>query len=158
MSPGDDAPEGKQVLPGSVDAVPEDFGNTEYLHAVLGLADPAFTSGSRADQGEPQQGRERTRPRAVSCVSYINPDYFDPRGMGALRHSLNRMSRAPSERTQIGRPEEDLELSGQISPTAEAAGEAFDFEAVLRDVLKRCDPQFSKLPIRTDLKLCSQAW
>lgn len=140
MSPGDDAPDGEQVLPNSVDAALEDFGNTEYLHAVLGLADPAFASASRADRREPQQGRERNRPHAVSCVSRINLDYFDPRGVGALRHTLSRMPTAPSERTQIGHPEENLGIPGQISPTDEAVGEAFDFEAVLRDVLKRCDP------------------
>lgn len=144
MSQGND---GERVLPDSVNAMLEDLGNTEYLHAVLGLADPSIAPASRADQRDPQRGRGGNRPRAVSCVSHVNLDYFDPRGVGALRHTLSRMSTAPTERTQIGRPGGPL--------TAEAVGEAFDFEVVLRDVLKRCDLQCLMFPFCTDQRLCS---
>lgn len=130
MSQGNEAQDGERILPDSVNAILEDLGNTEYLHAVLGLADSSIVSASRADQRYAQQARGRSRPRAVSCVSHVDLDYFDPRGVGALRHTLSRMPTAPSQRIQIGHPEE--------SPTAEVVGEAFDFEAVLRDVLKRC--------------------
>lgn len=154
MSPSDNTQDGEQALPDSVDAALENLGNTDYLHGVLSLADPA----SRADQREPQQGRGRNRPRAVSSTSHTNLAYFDPRGVGALRHTLSRMSAAPSERTQIGGPEETLGTPGQRPATADVAGEAFDLEAVLRDILKRCNLQFCKLAFRTDSRFGSQAW
>lgn len=126
--------DGAQVPPDSVNTMLEDLGNTEYLHAVLDLADPPVASVSRADRREPQQGRGRSRPPAVSCASHINVDYFDPGGVGALRQTLSRMSTDPSDRTRV---QEVRATLGQGPPIAEDAGEAFDFEAVLQDVLKR---------------------
>lgn len=126
-----------EVISDSINTMLEDLGNTEYLHAVLDLADPPIASASRVDRREPQEGRGRNRPRAVSCASHINVDYFDPRGVGALRQTLSRMSTAPSDRTQIWRPEEVQAAPGQRAPIAEEAGEAFDFEEVLHDVLRR---------------------
>lgn len=129
--------DGEQVLPDSVNAMLQDLGNTEYLHAVLNLADAPMASTSRTGQRVPQQGRGRNRPREATCVSHVSVDYFDPRGVGALRHTLSRMSTAPSDQIQISRPEE---VPGQGPPIAEETDEVFDFEAVLRDVLKRCNP------------------
>ncbi|KAG8216186.1 ABC-2 type transporter-domain-containing protein [Butyriboletus roseoflavus] len=139
MPSGVEAQDGGQILPDSVNAVLEGWGDTEYLHTLLGLADPTIASTSQADRREPeQQRRGRNRPRAMSSVSHCaNLDYFDPRGVGALRHTLSRMSTAQSMRAQIGRPEDNLGIPGQRLPTAEMGGGAFDFEAVLRDVLKR---------------------
>jgi ATP-binding cassette subfamily G (WHITE) protein 2 (SNQ2) len=133
MSQGDD---GAQVS-NSPNTMLEDLGNPEYLHAVLDLADPPIASASQADRREPQEGRGRNRPHAVSCASHINVDYFDPRGVGALRQTLSRMSTAPSDRTQIRRPDEVQAAPSQRPPIAEEAGEAFDFEEVLHDVLRR---------------------
>ncbi|KAF8126758.1 ABC-2 type transporter-domain-containing protein [Boletus edulis] len=128
MSQGDDC---EPALSNSLNAMLEDLGNTEYLHAVLDLADAPTASTSRGAR-EPQQGRNR--PRAVSSCAPINLDYFDPRGVGALRHTLSRMSTAPSDRAW--RLEE---VQGQRPPIDEEADEEFDFEAVLRDILKRRD-------------------
>ena len=131
MSQGEDP----QVVPQSINAMLEDLGNTDYLHAILDLAGPPVASGSRTGQKEPQQGRGTNRPRATTCVSNVNLDYFDPRGVGALRHTLSRMSTAPSDRI-----EEVQRTLGQGPEIVEEVSEAFDFEAVLRDVLKRCAP------------------
>ena len=140
MSHGDKARDSERILPDSVNTMLEDLGNTEYIHAVLGLADPSIASPSRADRGEPQRRQRRNhRPRAVSSISHVDLDYFDPRGVGALRHTLSRMSTAPSERTRLGHPEEPS--------TVEVVGGVFDFEAVLRDVLRRCDLTFLSLYI-----------
>ncbi|KAG6380438.1 hypothetical protein JVT61DRAFT_8577 [Boletus reticuloceps] len=133
MSQGDD---GEPALSNSFNAMLEDLGNTEYLHAVLHLADAPTASTSRGAR-EPQQGRRSNRPRAVSSCAPINLDYFDPQGVGALRHTLSRMSTAPSDRAW--RPEEVQGMQGQRPPIDEEADEEFDFEAVLRDILKRRD-------------------
>ena len=159
MPRGVEAQEGGQIPRGSVNAVLEEWGNTEYLHEVLGIADPAIASTSWADQREPdQQARQRNRSRAVSSVSHTNLDYFDPRGVGALRRTLSRMSTARNEAALRGYPEQNLGLPGQAPPTADVADGVFDFEAVLRDMLKRCEPQLRKLPFRTDPGFGSQAW
>ena len=147
MFQGDEARDGDRVLPHSADAMLDDLGNSEHLHAVVDLVDPTIAPASQADQSDPQQARGPNRPRAGSYVSSVNVDYFDPRGVNELRHTLSRMSTAPSERTQVvGRDE--------LLPVVE---EAFDFEAVLRDVLKRCDVRFPMFRIRTEKASDSQA-
>jgi len=132
MSPGDDS---TQVLSDFVNAMLEDLGSTEYLRAILDLADTPVAFGSWADH--PQQGQGRNRLRPISGVSHCSIDYFDPRGVGALRHTLTRISTASSDRTQVPRHEDVQGIQGQRSSIAEKAKGAFDFEAVLRDVLKR---------------------
>ncbi|KAG9310127.1 ABC-2 type transporter-domain-containing protein [Chiua virens] len=125
------------VLPRSVNAMLEDLGNTEHLHGVLDLTEQPGASTSQARR-EPRQGPGpgRNRPRAATSASHVSLDYFDPRGVGALRHTLSRMPTAPTlgERTEIGCPES---IPDQAPPTNEEAGDGdFDFEAVLCDVLK----------------------
>lgn len=77
---------------------------------------------------EPQKSQERGSLSTPS-VSRTNLDYFDAQGVGALRLTLSGVSVATGERTQIGHPERP--------PIVEVVEEAFDFEAVLRGILKR---------------------
>ncbi|KAI9570995.1 ABC-2 type transporter-domain-containing protein [Boletus coccyginus] len=131
--PQDDA--SAQVFSNSVNITMEDLGSTEYLHAILDLADTPVSRGSWAYR--PQQDRGRNRPRPVSGVSHCSIDYFDPRGVGALRHTLTRISTASSDQTHVPHHEDVQEIPGQRPSISKEAGDAFSFEAVLRDVLKR---------------------
>ena len=114
---------------------------------MVGLVGHTIAPASQANQSDPQQALRRNRPRGGSCVYNANVDYFDPRGVGALRYTLSRMSTAPSERTQVVGPDEPL-------PVVE---EAFDIQAVFQGVLKRCDVQFPMFRICTEKASDAQA-
>ena len=130
--------------------MPDDLRNsgTSARRAVVDLVDYAIAPASQANQSDPHQARGINRPSAGSCVSNVNVDYFDPRGVGALRYTLSRISTAaPSERTQVVGPDEPL-------PVVE---EAFDIQAVLQVVFKRCDVQFPMFRICTEKASDAQA-
>ncbi|KIJ16544.1 hypothetical protein PAXINDRAFT_113734 [Paxillus involutus ATCC 200175] len=72
-----------------------DLGNTEYINALLDLADPP-----RGLTGPKKPRPGRGRPRAATTASHVNLDHFDPQGVGALRQTLSRISVVPSERSR----------------------------------------------------------
>jgi ATP-binding cassette subfamily G (WHITE) protein 2 (SNQ2) len=112
-----------------------DLGNTEYINALLDLADPP-----RGLTGPKKPRPGRGRPRAATTASHVNLDHFDPQGVGALRQTLSRISVVPSERSRNERSQMGAnfgEGSSQQSASSDTADESFDFENVLHDILKR---------------------
>lgn len=130
------AREGEGALPDIVPAtgLAAEISNNAYRNATVPLPPPP-----------PEQSPVERRHRASSSASHVDIDYFDPRGVGALRHTLSKVSVTPSEQVaeQIWNdPVRVGETSGQTS-TQQSSGSdtlgegAFDFAKVLGDVLKK---------------------
>ncbi|KAH7929028.1 hypothetical protein BV22DRAFT_1057873 [Leucogyrophana mollusca] len=67
-------------------------------------------------------------PLLSSSACHVDLDYFDPQGVGELRHTISRLS------SQSVQPE-----SQETTSSETIGGHSYDFEKVLRDVIKKRD-------------------